>query len=153
MEPVAQFESLRPLFSALGDPVHTGALGSGAAAKLVANSTLFGSLAVLGEAIALGDALGLDRATTFEVLSGTPVAAQAERRRGPLESGEFPLRFALALARKDATLVTEESADLRVAEAARTWLAEAEGAGLGEADYSRILEHIVSRVRRNAADD
>ena len=146
------YERVAPLLSELGSPLHAGDLGSGAAAKLVANSTLFGTLGVLGEAIALADALGLDRTTTFEVLSGTPVALQAERRRDALESGDFPRRFALELALKDADLVaaaaTSAGADLRLADAARSWLAEAEAAGLGDADYSRVLEHIAGRVGR-----
>ena len=79
----------------------------------------------------------------------TPLAAQAERRRPALESGEYPPRFSLALARKDADLVAEAAAragvDLRLAEAARSWLREAEEAGLGEADYSAMLARILSR--------
>ncbi|MDQ3952414.1 MAG: NAD(P)-dependent oxidoreductase [Actinomycetota bacterium] len=146
------FDRVRPVLESFGSPLHAGPLGAGAAAKLVANSTLFGVLGVLGEALQLGDALGLDAATTFEVLSGTPVAPQAERRRGALESGDFPLRFALALALKDAELVAaaaeDAGADLRLAAAARSWLAEAEAAGLGESDYSRVLEHVRGRVRR-----
>lgn len=150
--PAAAYDRLRPVFEALGTPLHVGDLGSGAAAKLVANSALFGALGVLGEALALADALGLDRATAFEVLAGTPVAAQAERRRGALETGDFPRRFALSLAVKDAGLVTTTAeasgAEMRLAEAARSWLADAAAAGLGEADYSRVLEHILARVRR-----
>ena len=109
------------------------------AAKLVANTTLFGTLGVLGEALALADGLGIDRDTAFEILASTPHAAQAERRRPALESGEYPPRFSLALARKDAGV------DLRLADAARSWLREAEEAGLGEADYSAMLARILSR--------
>ncbi len=134
--PVALVERLTPLLSTLGSPLHVGPLGSGAAAKLVANTTLFGTLGVLGEALALAEGLGLSRETAFEVLAATPVAAQAERRRGAIESGDYPARFALALARKDADLVAqaaeEAGVDLRVAEAARSWLIEAEAAGWGE---------------------
>lgn len=142
------FDRIRPLLEVLGSPLHVGALGAGAAAKLVANSTLFGSLGVLGEALALADALGLDRTTAFDVLAATPVAAQAERRRPAVESGDFPRRFALSLARKDAELVTSAEPGLRLAEAARSWLEDAEAAGLGDADYSRVLEHIVEEIRR-----
>jgi 3-hydroxyisobutyrate dehydrogenase-like beta-hydroxyacid dehydrogenase len=144
----APFERVRPLLEVMGSPLHAGPLGAGAAAKLVANSTLFGVLGVLGEALGLADALGLDRATAFEVLAGTPIAAQAERRRDSLETGEFPRRFALSLARKDAELVVADGNGLRLAEAARSWLAEAEEAGMGESDYSRVLEHILGQVRR-----
>lgn len=141
-------DRIRPLLEVLGTPLHAGDLGAGAAAKLVANSTLFGSLGVLGEALALADSLGLDRATAFEVLAATPVAAQAERRRGLIESGDFPRRFALSLARKDAELVTAAEPGLRLAAAARSWLADAEEAGLGDADYSRVLEHVLEEIRR-----
>jgi len=74
------------------------------------------------------------------VLATTPLAAQAERRRPALESGEFPPRFPLRLARKDAELVAELGLDLRLLEAARSWLAEA---GDGDRDYSAVLERIV----------
>ena len=135
-----------PLLSVLGSPLHVGPLGSGAAAKLVANTTLVGTIGMLGEALALGEGLGLSREKTFEVLAATPLAAQAERRRESIESGEYPPRFALYLARKDAELVVaaarEAGVDLRLTEAARTWLAEAEDAGLGDRDYSAVLAWI-----------
>ena len=142
-------ERWTPLLSALGSPRHVGPLGAGAAAKLVANTTLFGTLGLLGEALALADGLGLTRAATFDVLAGTPLAAQAERRRRAIESGEFPARFSLSLARKDADLIAaaaeDAGVDLRLAEAARGWLADAEAAGLGERDYSALLEWILER--------
>ena len=147
--PYELVEEWTPPLSVLGSLLHVGPLGAGSAAKLVANTTLFGTLGVLGEALALADALGLDRNTAFEILASTPLAAQAERRRPALESGEYPPRFSLALARKDADLVAEAAAraglDLRLAEAARSWLREAEEAGLGEADYSAMLARILSR--------
>src|SRR5439155_143956 len=114
--------------------------GTGAAAKLVANSTLFAVIAALGEAIALGEKLGISRDKVFEVLAATPLAAQAERRRSALEQDSYPPRFKLSLARKDAELLVEAAkgagVDLRLAEAARSWLADAERAGLGDLDYS-----------------
>jgi 3-hydroxyisobutyrate dehydrogenase-like beta-hydroxyacid dehydrogenase len=128
-----------PLLSTLGTPHHVGPLGAGAAAKLVANSTLFGTIAVLGEALKLADRLGLSRSAAFDVLSATPIAAQAERRRESLDANEFPPRFTLALARKDADLVSAAASDLRVAQAARSWLAEADDAGWGDRDYSSVL--------------
>jgi 3-hydroxyisobutyrate dehydrogenase-like beta-hydroxyacid dehydrogenase len=138
-----------PLLSALGSPLHVGPLGSGAAAKLVANTTLFGTLGVLGEALALAQGLGLSSETAFAVLASTPIAAQAERRREAIETGEFPPRFKLSLARKDADLVGEAAeaagVDMRVAEAARAWLADAEAEGLGDSDYSAALALMLGR--------
>ncbi len=149
--PEALLEQWTPLLSVLGSLLHVGPLGAGAAAKLVANTTLFGTLGVLGEALALADGLGLSRDAAFEILAATPLAAQAERRRPSLEAGEFPPRFSLSLARKDADLVGEAAAaaevDLRLAAAARSWLKAAEEAGLGDSDYSAVLARILQPAR------
>jgi 3-hydroxyisobutyrate dehydrogenase-like beta-hydroxyacid dehydrogenase len=135
------------LLSTLGRPTHLGPLGAGTAAKLVANSTLFGVLGALGEALALARALGLSSDAAFEVLAATPLAAQAERRRPSIESGDYPTRFSLSLARKDADLIRDAAetvgVDLRLGAAARAWLAEAEAAGWGDRDYSAMLAHIL----------
>lgn len=138
-----------PLLEALGSPIHVGPFGSGASAKIVANATLVGTLTLFGETLALADGLGLSREAAFQVLAATPLAAQAQRRRGQLERGEFPLRFRLALARKDAELIQEAAAaagvDARVLAAAARWFAEAEDSDLGDQDYSTVLRLIVDR--------
>lgn len=144
------FERWDPLLSDLGSPIYVGGLGAGTAAKLVANSTLFGVLGALGEALSLADGLGLSREGAFEVLAGTPLAAQAERRRPAVESGEYAPRFALSLALKDADLILEAAdgvgVELRLAPAARAWLADAAGAGRGDEDYSAVLAEMLSRA-------
>jgi 3-hydroxyisobutyrate dehydrogenase/2-hydroxy-3-oxopropionate reductase len=141
------FERWAPLLSELGEPMHAGPLGSGAAAKLVANLALLGTLTLVGEAVRLGDELGLEREKAFDVLAATPLAAQAERRRREaIESREPPPpRFALSLARKDGDLIAAAAPDLRVVEAARSWLRDAEAAGLGDRDYAAVLRYILSR--------
>jgi 3-hydroxyisobutyrate dehydrogenase-like beta-hydroxyacid dehydrogenase len=136
------FERHSELLETLGTPIYIGPSGSGAAAKLVANSTLITVIGALGEALALADALGLSREKAFEVLGTTALAAQAERRRPALEKQEYPPRFPLRLARKDADLIAELGLDLRLTEAGRSWLAEA---GDGEQDYSAVLERITRR--------
>ena len=133
----------------LGDPIHVGPLGSGAAAKLVANSTLFAVLCALGEAVSLSKKLGLSDETVFEVLAATPLGGHAKRRRAAIEEGAYPPRFTLSLARKDADLILAQAAeagiDLRVAAAARSWLAEADDAGWGALDYSSILALVLGQ--------
>ncbi|HZA60421.1 MAG TPA: NAD(P)-binding domain-containing protein [Actinomycetota bacterium] len=150
----------RPLLSRLGSPIHVGSLGAGAAAKLVANLTLFGALGVLGESLALAEGLGLSRDAAFAVLATTPLAAQAERRRAAIESGQYPSRFPLSLARKDAELIHSAAraagVDLRLTEAARTWLADAEVAGAdADRDYTTMLTTILgdrtSRTRASSS--
>ena len=135
-----------PLFRTLGTPRYLGPLGAGTKAKLVANTTLLGTLSLLGETLALARSLGLPSDITFEVLSTTPLAAVAARRREAVLSGEYPLRFALELAYKDAGLVVGAAeaagAELRLAAAARAWLADAVEDGLGERDYSSLAGYI-----------
>ncbi len=144
-------ERWRPLLETLGTPVHVGPLGAGAAEKLVANSTLFGALGVLGEALALADGLGLSRDAAFEALAATPIGAQSERRRDAIESGSYPARFSLALAGKDAALVadaaSEAGVEMPLAAAARSWLIAAQEAGMGEEDYSAVLAYMLRQKR------
>lgn len=147
--PLAEVDNARPLLSALGTVIHAGPLGSGAAAKLVANLALLSTLAALGEAIRLGRALGLQQQALESVLAVTPLAGQAARRRDVIDADAYPRRFALSLARKDADLISEAAdaagAELRLAQATRAWLAIAEAAGWGNHDYTAMLAAILGR--------
>jgi 3-hydroxyisobutyrate dehydrogenase-like beta-hydroxyacid dehydrogenase len=131
-------EKWTPVLSSLGSVLHVGPVGAGTAAKLVANSTLLGALGVLGEALALAKKLGLPSEAAFDVLSATPLAAQAERRREAFETGEYPVRFALSLALKDADLISAAAGgiDLKVAAAVRDWF---RGGRRGRSGRGRLL--------------
>ena len=146
-----------PVLSTLGTVFHLGPVGAGTAAKLVANTTLVGVIGILGEALALAERLGLSRDAAFEVLGKTALAGQAERRRSAVESGEYPPRFALYLARKDADLILEQAAktglELRLTKAADEWLAEAENAGLGDKDYSAVLARILEGASQEESSE
>ena len=140
-------ERALPVLAVLGSVLHVGELGAGAAAKLMANAVLFATLGTLGEAIALARGVGLSAEATYRVLAATVLAAQAERRRAAIEAGEFPPRFPLTLAGKDAQLIADAAAaagvELRLITAAATWLAEAQQAGLGGRDYTAMLKTIL----------
>jgi 3-hydroxyisobutyrate dehydrogenase-like beta-hydroxyacid dehydrogenase len=140
-------ERWTPLLETLGRPVPVGAAGAGTAAKLVVHSTLFGVLAVLGESLALAHGLGLSREAAYAALAQTPLARQAERRRPAVDADDYPPRFPLASARKDADLVANAAAAaglaLPVAIASGAWLTAADEAGRGDQDYSAVLAHIL----------
>lgn len=146
--PAPLAEQWQPLLAVLGTPLYVGPRGAGAAAKLVANSTLFGVLGILGEALALARGLGLSDEAAFAVLAATPLAAQAQRREPAIASGQYSPRFPLALAHKDATLVIEAAAalgiDMRLGRAAQTWLADAAATGWANQDYTAILARILT---------
>jgi 3-hydroxyisobutyrate dehydrogenase-like beta-hydroxyacid dehydrogenase len=141
-------ERWKAFLSDLGEVLPVGPMGAGSAAKLVANATLVGVIGVLGEALALAQLTGLSRTRAFEVLGTTALAGQVERRRQSVESGSYPARFALSLARKDADLIGEaaDGFELPVLAAAREWLVEAEQAGHGKEDYSAVLAELLRRA-------
>jgi 3-hydroxyisobutyrate dehydrogenase len=145
----ADVRRARPVLDELGQVVAVGPLGSGAAAKLVANAALFGAIALLGETIALGRDLGLADDAVYQVLAETPLADQAKRRRPAIDAGDYPARFALSMAVKDGDLILQaaEAAgrELRLIEVARRWLRDAESAGAGSCDYTAVLAAIVAQ--------
>ena len=144
----------RPLLEPLASRVlHVGPLGTGAAAKLVANATLLSTLAALGESFAVGRRLGLDDEQVLEVLGTTPLAAQADRRRQVLTGDTPDVRFRLALGLKDAALIAAEAhgagADIPLLDAVEGWFRGAVDAGAGDLDYSAVVQHI-AQVPRSA---
>jgi 3-hydroxyisobutyrate dehydrogenase-like beta-hydroxyacid dehydrogenase len=144
-----ELKRARPLLELLGEVRHVGPSGAGAAMKLVVNSTLGAVMTALGEALSLGDALGLKEGQVLDVLAESPVGVAVGRKRRLIESGSYPPTFKLSLARKDLDLVNQAAAEpnlrLRVAQAAGSWLGEAEGDGLQDLDYSAVVAHIRGR--------
>lgn len=154
---VGVYERLRPVLEAMGRPVHLGPLGSGAAMKLVVNAALVSLMATLGEALALADALGLPEAAALDVLADSPIGVTTRGKRPLIESGRYPANFTLALAVKDAGLVTaaaqRRGGPARMAAAALSYLEEAAGAGLGDLDYSAVVGHLRRRPAVDAPPD
>jgi 3-hydroxyisobutyrate dehydrogenase-like beta-hydroxyacid dehydrogenase len=101
---------------------------TGAAMKLVVNSTLGAAIVALGEALMLGQSLGLER-VVLDVLEGSPIGPTVCAKRSNVKSGRYPPSFKLNLADKDLRLATEAGdtagLDLKSARATRAWLDEA----------------------------
>jgi len=134
----------------LGQIIHTGEIGSGAAAKLVANFSLLAAVTSFGEAYAMGTALGLDRSTMETILQLTPLSSQFERRLAALSDGRFERRFSLDLALKDAILIAQQSdlkdAELHITNGIQDWLNRASASGYGDLDYTAVLASILDTV-------
>jgi 3-hydroxyisobutyrate dehydrogenase-like beta-hydroxyacid dehydrogenase len=137
------YRRLEPMLRDLGRPRHIGPLGTGAAMKLVVNSTLFPVVAAIGEALALGDRMGLPQPTVLDVLSISALAASLRNKRERIESGAYPPNFRLETALKDADLIDRATdGEFPLARAARDLLAGAEEAGMGDRDYSAVVAYI-----------
>jgi len=141
------FDRVHPILESLGTVGHTGGFGSGAATKLVVNSALGAAITALGEALALGESLGLERERLLDVLAGTPIGPAAQSKRESILSGRYPPRFKLSLAAKDMRLAAQTAdhtgRDLRVARAVQAWFDEATERGAGDLDYSAVVATIL----------
>jgi 3-hydroxyisobutyrate dehydrogenase-like beta-hydroxyacid dehydrogenase len=148
------FDRVAPILTVLGTPHRVGGPGAGAAAKVVNNSTLGAAIAAFGEALALGDTLGLDRAALLDVLADSPIGTTVRAKRANVESGSYPPNFKLSLALKDLRLVdqTAQRAGRRlpVATASRDWLEQAASSGAGDLDYSAVIATITDGGRSPA---
>jgi 3-hydroxyisobutyrate dehydrogenase-like beta-hydroxyacid dehydrogenase len=141
-----EFARVRPIVELLGDVRHVGGPGSGAAMKLVVNSTLGAAIVALGEALALGSSLGLERRDVLDVLEGSPIGPTVRAKRSNVESGRYPPSFKLRLADKDLRLVINAGdaagLDLKSARATRAWLDQAVERGAGDLDFSAVVSTI-----------
>jgi 3-hydroxyisobutyrate dehydrogenase-like beta-hydroxyacid dehydrogenase len=143
------YERWAPVLQAMGTSLHVGPLGSGAGIKLVNNGSILAMAVAAGEALALADSLGFSQEVALEVLSQTPIGAIIEWKRAQIESGHYPPRFKLGLARKDEGLVVEAGRrgglDLSVARAAEAALQGALDLGWEELDYGSVIAFLRGR--------
>ncbi|MGI9423419.1 MAG: 3-hydroxyisobutyrate dehydrogenase [Hyphomicrobiaceae bacterium] len=120
----AAFEKAKPILAGMGaNIIHAGPAGSGQAAKICNNMLAGTNMAVLCEALHLGQALGLDPLVMFDIISKSsgqswaltgycpvpgPVPAAASNR-------DFEPGFATALMNKDMTLSQQAAQSAGVA--------------------------------------
>lgn len=125
----------RPVLAELGDIVECGDFGSGAARKIVLINAVIAGVAVVGEALALADRLGVPDAR--DILAAGPL--------GPLVGRAFAVGvdFSVEMAAKDLAIATG-LADLPVLAAARDRL-------LAVADQDSDLGAVVASIREQAA--
>jgi 3-hydroxyisobutyrate dehydrogenase-like beta-hydroxyacid dehydrogenase len=119
--------------------------------KLVANLALGVSIAAVGEALSIGEALGLSQAALLDMLEDSQFGPAVRAKRSNIETGEFQPSFKLRHAEKDLRLVVEAAAaaklNLRVASAAKEWFDEAAEAGAADLDFSAVVAKITGRER------
>jgi 3-hydroxyisobutyrate dehydrogenase len=150
----ADLERCADVLAALGSVTRLGPLGSGAAAKLVANAVTITSFALLADALALGDRLGMTTEATLNLLGMTSLGSLVERVRERVGNEAFPTQFALGLAEKDLMLARSAGADPSgVVAAAQLRLAAAVRAGLGERDISALIDDVRSRTANGGIDE
>lgn len=113
----AAVEKLSPVFAAMGKQVaHMGELGTGQATKAVNQIMAAGINQAVSEALAFGQASGLDMDKVIEVIGGGAVGNLLLQRRGTaMVRGSFEPGFRLALHHKDLTICKQMLAEMGVA--------------------------------------
>lgn len=141
----SDYDEALPLLHLWGAPEkvrRVGDVGAGSALKLCVNQGLGVMAAGVGEALRLGDELGLDRSTLLDVLGATAYGWYLGQKRPMLDTDDFAATtFSLDLMAKDLDLAVSAGAELPVTaaclDAARSALAEHAGE-----DYAAMTAHL-----------
>jgi 3-hydroxyisobutyrate dehydrogenase len=143
----AALEKARPVFAVLGKSVvHVGPTGSGALVKLLNNFLCAVQAVSTGEALALIEKSGLDRAQCIEVLSGgAPGSPILKTMFARMTGHDYdPPYFRMALMAKDVGYAIEEGerrgVPLATAATALESLKRAMAAGHSDQDFSSVVE-------------
>ncbi|MVO84248.1 NAD(P)-dependent oxidoreductase [Streptomyces sp. p1417] len=124
-----------PVLTHLGTVTRTGPLGSGAALKVVVNTAVLGGVALVAEAMALADALGLDEEVARGALARGPLAGAVAR------AFATDVHFGNDLAVKDVALATD-TARLPAMEAVLAHFRAAADPSVAHEDIARAVPHI-----------
>jgi 3-hydroxyisobutyrate dehydrogenase len=111
--PDVALDRCAPFFEAIGSrTLRLGPTGSGSRLKLVVNNWIVGMVAVLAEAMALAEALGVDAHVFLDAIAGSAVdMGYAQVKGRMMVEGDYPVSMALAHAVKDARLAAEAAGD------------------------------------------
>lgn len=121
-------------------------LGQGQAIKVVNQHLCSVHIVAAAEALALGEALGLDKADVLDLVGGGAAGSWMLGDRGPrmLQGTDAPVLSTIGIFVKDSGLVAEAAeavgADVPVLAAARERFLLAASAGLERRDDSRVIE-------------
>jgi 3-hydroxyisobutyrate dehydrogenase len=130
---------VQPVFDAVGQrTIRVGEAGAGTRLKIVVNSWVLAVVEAGAETIALAEGLGLDPALFFQAIEGGTLDLPYLRMKGQaITSRDFSPSFRLALAAKDAGLVSES----------------AQGHGLDLPVFAAIAERLREGARAHGDDD
>jgi 3-hydroxyisobutyrate dehydrogenase len=127
-----------------------GPVGSGAKMKLVNNFCSAVQAVALSEALAFGEACGLDRVGVMTVLTnGAPGSPLVKTVGARILSNDYTVNFMLSLMRKDVGYAIDEAGRcgvaLKTGAAAAERFEEAIARGLGESDFAAVAEAVRGR--------
>jgi 3-hydroxyisobutyrate dehydrogenase-like beta-hydroxyacid dehydrogenase len=142
----ADFDAVRPLLQAMGKLiVHAGPVGHGQLIKVINNAVAAVNAAVVGEALLVGDAAGVNLDALVQVMeAGSGGSAMLSLKSRPMRAHNFAALFKLDHMLKDVRLCLEEAegvgAPFDFAARAAAILGAASELGHGEDDFAALIE-------------
>jgi 3-hydroxyisobutyrate dehydrogenase-like beta-hydroxyacid dehydrogenase len=144
---------VEPILRAIGPTIHH--VGEGEQARVVklAINLMIGGLAqLMSEALVLGEAAGVSRASLLEVMGSSAAGAPfVKYKTEPLLRDDFSATFTTALMEKDLDLVLDAAEDagveLPVATKMKALVRAAVEAGYGDDDFMALFLHLRSASR------
>lgn len=137
-----------PLFEIMGKKtLHLGEVGKGASMKMLINQLLGQSMVAFAEALVMGEAMGLEKETLFNVLLNTTVVAPVMSAVRPkLENGNYEPNFPLQWIQKDLHLSSISAYENGIAtpnlNATKEIFAQAKQYGYGDQDFTVVYEFL-----------
>jgi 3-hydroxyisobutyrate dehydrogenase-like beta-hydroxyacid dehydrogenase len=151
---------LDPLLRAIGPTIlYVGEGESARVVKLVLQILIAGTAELLGEALVLGEAAGVDRAKLLEAIGASAVGSRfVGYKTEPLLHDDYSATFTTRLMLKDVGLVldlaTEKDVELPFAEQLSTLLESAVERGYGDQDFIALFRRLQeARTRQPAIRD
>ena len=143
------FARAEPVLQAMGELIVTaGPLGRGQAIKVLNNAVAAMNATTVAQALALGQAAGIDLdALTTVMGAGSGASAMLALKAGPMREREYAPLFKLDHMLKDVGLCLEQAraagAPFPLGALAGDVLSAASGRGLGEQDFAALAEVIL----------
>lgn len=139
------FERSEPLLREIGPSIHyVGEAEEARVVKLALRVMIGGTAELISEALLLGEAGGVDRATLLEVMAGSAAGSPFVRyKSGPLLADDYSATFTTAMMRKDVDLVLDlarqNGVQLPLTSQLDELLRETAEAGYAEADFMALF--------------
>ncbi len=140
--------TVEPLFSCMGKKtIKLGPAGKGSDMKILINYLLGQSMLAFSEAITLGQQMGLEEKSLYDILLNIPVTAPfLQLVRPKMENEDYDPNFPLQWMHKDLHLTAESAYELGVPmpslQTAKEVYALAVKQGYGEKDFSSIFQYL-----------
>ena len=147
---------VEPVLRAIGPTIHhVGDAEQARVVKLAINLMIAGLAQLMSEALVLGEAAGVSRASLLEVMGSSAVGAPfVKYKTEPLLRDDFSATFTTALMEKDVDLVLavaeEVGVELPLAGELKALLVSAIEAGYAEDDFMSLFAHLRSASGRVA---